>query len=375
MLETKTSVYLRNYKPHKMADKLEYTEQGWRYPVDRNRHHRENNWDYKGKGIYHITLVVAERKHLFGELTGDSADNARIELNSFGKQVYYKIHNTPRYYRSKGYNLKILALKVMPDHVHFVIYAVEPLPKSIGTVVRGIKSACTSVFKRCYVGGDDTTEHGRRAPLLPIFVQYASIFAKNNSIWEQTPAGYHERVLHRSGQLKNMIAYVKDNPRRLWLKKKFPAYFAVQRDVQYENLLFSAVGNLHLLESPLCAVHIRRRYSETEARDYMNNRIIAARNGAVLVGAFISPKEKQVLEVLLKEHLPIIVLVPYSFSNYYKPTGEFMESCAQGRVLFLSQTPDDVNPHKRITRNECSTLNSIAETMEENSNKLGRFVC
>ena len=348
-----------------MAGKLEYTEQGWRYPVDRNRHHRENNWDYKGKGIYHITLVVAERKHLFGELTGDSADNARIELNSFGRQVYYKIQDTPQYYRPKGYKLKILAFKVMPDHVHFVIYAFEPLPKSIGTVVRGIKSACTSLFKRNYFGGDDTTEYGRRPTLLPIFARYASIFAKNNSIWEQTPAGYHERVLHRAGQLKNMIAYVKDNPRRLWLKKKSPAYFAVQRNVQYENLLFSAVGNLHLLESPLCAVHIRRRFSETEARNYMNNRIIATRNGAVLVGAFISPKEKQVLEVLLKEHLPIIVLVPYSFSKYYKPTGEFMESCAQGRVLFLSQTPADANSHRKITRNECSALNSIAETMEK----------
>lgn len=348
-----------------MTGKLEYTEEGWRYPVDHTRHHRDSNWDYKGKGIYHITLVIAERKHLLGELKGDRADTARIELNSFGKEVYAIVCETPKYYLPKGYMLQILALKIMPDHVHFVIYAQAPLPKSIGTVIRGIKSTCTSLFKRNYYGGDDTTECGQRHVLPLIFIQYAHIFAKYNSIWEKTPAGYHERILHGAGQLHNMIAYVKDNPRRLWLKKKAPMYFAVQHNIQYDKYEFSAVGNLHLLDYQLCAVHVRSNFSEEQARIYMNNCIRAARKGIVLIGAFISPKEKEIRSILLQERHPIIILVSYGFSNYYKPTGEYMEACAQGKVLFLSQASADVPQHRRISRNDCLTLNFLAESMEK----------
>ena len=34
--------------------------QAKRHPVDPNRHHRENGWDYKGRAIYHFTLPVEQ---------------------------------------------------------------------------------------------------------------------------------------------------------------------------------------------------------------------------------------------------------------------------------------------------------------------------
>ena len=341
-----------------------YTEKGWRYPVDTTRHHRENDWDYHGRAIYHITLVVAERKHLFGELTGNSAENARIELNKFGTQVYRKLRDLTKFYLPKGYELKMLAIQVMPDHLHFVIYAMKPLPKHIGSVVRGFKSACTSIYKRTYFGGDDITETDKRAALSsPIFAQFSKVFSTNGSIWEKTPAGYHERILHAAGQLQNMINYVHDNPRRLWLKKKHPQNFAVQRNVRWEGYVFDAVGNLWLMDSPMYAVHVRSRFSDEEARTYMNQCILAARQGATLVGAFISPKEKQVLEVAIQEELLIIYLVPHGFSNYYKPVGNLMDPCAQGKMLFLAETSNEVNPHHPISREECTHLNAIAEAL------------
>ena len=342
-----------------MPNKPEHTEQGWRYPVDSNRHHRENGWDYCGRAIYHITLVVAERQHLFGELIGSSADTAQIELNSFGLQVHRLLRDTPKYYQPKGYALKMLAFTIMPDHLHFVIQVLDRLPKPIGTVVRGFKSACTSLFKRTYFSGDDTNN----SQIPSVIVHFVRIFADTGSIWEKTPAGYHERILHAEGQLNNMISYVHDNPRRLWLKKKRPEYFAVQHNVQWNGHSFSIVGNILLLDSSLWAVHVRSRFSEEEARSYMHECIVAARKGAVLVGAFISPKEKQVLEMAVAEGLPVIFLVPYSFSEYYKPTGKLIEMCTKGKMLFLTEVSSEVSPRRSISREECNTLNALAEEM------------
>ena len=126
------------------------TPNGWRRPLDPMRHHRETHWDYKGRGIYHITLVVAERYPLFGHLTGEKPEEAHIELTEYGEQVLRLMRDIPDYYAPKGYRLKIIASQVMPDHIHLLLQAVEPLPQKIGAVIRGFKSACTALYKREY---------------------------------------------------------------------------------------------------------------------------------------------------------------------------------------------------------------------------------
>ena len=179
----------------------EHVEQGKRHPVDPNRHHRENGWDYTGRAIYHFTLPVEERYPLFGTLEGDSAETAHVWLNPFGYQVYRILCGLPQFYGEKGCALKILAFKIMPDHVQIVIQVLEPLPKSIGTVVRGFKAACTKLYKQEYFpSGDNSAKMHREAtPSAEVLVHFARIFAGRGSIWQQDPAYYHERILHVPG--------------------------------------------------------------------------------------------------------------------------------------------------------------------------------
>ena len=168
---------------------------------------------------------------MFGTLDGESAETAHIKLNAFGLRVYRMLNGLAQFYKGKGYALKVLAAKVMPDHVHLVIQVLEPLPQSIGAVVRGFKSGCTKVYKEeFYCSGDNAAEVQGRIPesaevqgRIPesaevqgaVPVQFARIFAGRGSIWQQDAAYYHERILHAPGQLRRMIDYVKDNPRRL----------------------------------------------------------------------------------------------------------------------------------------------------------------
>ena len=114
------------------------------------------------------------------------------------------------------------------------------MPKSIGEVIRSYKSACTALYKKEFLS-DDT---------------FGRIFSERKSIWEHIASGYHERILHCEGQLDRMIRYVKDNPRRLWLKHFNPDLFKLHNNLSFcfqdergdeHTWKFRALGNLFLI--------------------------------------------------------------------------------------------------------------------------------
>jgi hypothetical protein len=92
----------------------------------------------------------------------------------------------------------------------------------------------------------------------------------------------------------------------------------------------------------------------------MNGCVLKARKGAVMVSPFISPYEKQVMQVLLQEQHPFILLVDNGFHEYYKPGDVLFDACAAGRLLILSPWPYD-DGKRHISRAECVALNTMAE--------------
>ena len=89
-------------------------------------------------------------------------------------------------------------------------------------------------------------------------------------------AGFQDSILFRDGQLDAMFNYLRDNPRRLAIKKLMPDLFRVRREIGITLMLphqaqqaaagaardvagtevprlrayFSAIGNIHLLDEP-----------------------------------------------------------------------------------------------------------------------------
>lgn len=331
-------------KPH-------MTPEGWRRPTDNNRHHRENGWDYKGRGIYHFTLVVAERFPLFGGLVVPSMEEAYVDLNSFGRMVLDRLLDIPHYYEQKGYALKLLVTQIMPDHIHMAIQVLEPMPQPIGTVIRGFKSACTSIYKReCYCPNDGTIMHGEtRTHGEESTVHFSRIFARTGTIWEQNPAHYHERILHSDGQLRRMIAYIKDNPKRLAMKRAHPGLFRIQEEAEYNGMRMRTMGNRFLLDYPDKEVlQCSRSMTEGEIEKRKEECLAAAENGTVFVSAAISEGEKQICRALRESGYPIIILLAEGFPEedhphypYYKPSGVYFEACSAGRLLLIE--PDEAN--------------------------------
>ena len=324
----------------------------WR-PVDPLRHHRENGWDYRGRAIYHFTLPVEERYPLFGTLEGESAETAHVRLNTFGLRVNSMLNGLAQFYKGKGYALKVLTARVMPDHVHLVIQVLEPLPQSIGAVVRGFKSGCTKVYKEeFYCSGENAAEvHGdmlagatRANGAVP--VQFARIFAGRSSIWQQDAAYYHERILHAPGQLRRMIDYVKDNPRRLWLKRHNPDLFRLHRRTEAAGLMFTSMGNHFLLNWPDGqTVEMSRSATSEQIEELMHSAQAAAHNGTVTYTAAISKGEQLIARSLRAEGYPLVVLLNDGFpkegsphERYYKPGGVYFEACSKGQLLLLEPT-------------------------------------
>ena len=340
--------------------------QGKRRPVDPMRHHRENGWDYRGRAIYHFTLPVEERYPLFGTLDGESAETAFVRLNPYGRRVCQMLCGLAQFYAGKGFALKVLAQKVMPDHVHLVIQVLEPLPQSIGAVVRGFKSGCTKVYKEMYSSGENAAEvHGNgeenaaevhrneerndedgheKAAEVP--VHFARIFAGRGSIWQQDAAYYHERILHAPGQLRRMIDYVKDNPRRLWIKSHNPELFKLHRRTEAAGLSFTSMGNHFLLDWPdKQMVEMSRSATKEEVQEQLQSVLAAAHNGTITYTAAISKGEQLIARTLREQGYPLVVLLNDGFpkegsphERYYKPGGVYFEACSKGQLLLLEPT-------------------------------------
>ena len=368
-----------------MEQAIDKGERLWR-PVDPMRHHREKRWDYRGRAIYHFTLPVEGRYPLFGTLEGDSAETAAVRLNAYGRRVCQMLSGLAQFYKGKGYALKVLAQMVMPDHVHLVIQVLEPLPQSIGAVVRGFKSACTKVYKEEFYGsGENAAEvHGGARDNAEVHggneseargneseargdegkargnegrargdeggapVHFVRIFADRGSVWQQDPAYYHERILHAAGQLRRMIDYVKDNPRRLWLKTHNPDLFKLHRRTVAAGLSFTSMGNHFLLNWPDGqTVEMSRSANSEQIQERLQTVLAAAHNGTVTYTAAISKGEQLIARSLRQQGYPLVVLLNDGFpkegsahERYYKPGGVYFEACSKGLLLLLEPTEE-----------------------------------
>lgn len=180
------------------------------------------------------------------------------------------------------------------------------------------------------------------------------------------------RPMGHNTQLPNTIRYIDMNPQRLATKRQKPGFFCVQRNIVIGGRSYDGVGNTMLLMAEkMAVVHVRsalvkaaERGDAEALRNYKNSCVLAARKGAVMVSPFISPYEKQVMQVLLDEQWPFICLTDNGFRDYYKPSDALFDACAAGRVLILSPWQYDA-AKRHISRADCVALNNMAEEIAQ----------
>ena len=354
---------------------------------------------WRGVGVYHVTLTVPSREPLFGRLVIPDGvpSKARIERTALGNAVVDELYVMCRHYPA----IRILQFCLMPDHLHAVIHVRQAMDTSIRSVVRGYWQGVKKLGRAytlavsaelnsatTHEGNAATTHEGNVATTGEGNVatthegNVATTDEGNAATTGEGTQGYpfpifterpFIRPLSRRGQLNTMIRYVQMNPQRLATKRLKPGYFRVQKDIEIGERKYDGVGNVAILMGEgFDTVHVRSwmvkaaEYGEDkELRDYMNSRVLLARKGAVMVSPFISPQEKRVMQVLLQEQLPFILLTDNGFRDYYKPSDGLFDACAAGRLLILSPWAYE-DGKRHISRSECVALNGIAEEICKN---------
>ncbi|MBQ9163324.1 MAG: transposase [Bacteroidaceae bacterium] len=319
--------------------------------------------DYTNRQIYMITMVTEGRRPLFGQVVGKSdgepgsSDEPRIELSALGLSVVDEWWATMLHHPE----VEVLALQMMPDHLHGILFVREQMEQPLGMALRGFKQSCNRHYRELILGQPPVsyvalpTQHIEHRDRRGEDRTHGLLFAR----------GYNDRLLLRSGQLDTWFNYLADNPRRLLMKREHPDLFRVQRGIEFAGQAFSALGNIFLLQRPsLLQVQCSRRMTDTEIEVKIRQYMDAASKGAVLVSPSISKGEKSVMRSAFEKGFPLIYLQENGFSDLAKPGGVRMEACARGQLLILAPW-EHHNERIAISRSQCLSLNDMAKKICE----------
>ena len=329
---------------------------------------RDDYHDYTERRMYMITLEVEGRRPVFGRLVGDafahtgSANEPRIELSDLGKAVQSEWLGIHDYYPQ----IKVMAVQMMPDHMHGILFVTAPLPVHLGQVISGFKAGCRKAEKALRAAAEPQpaekargAEEKRRAAVEGFPSRQATALPSQEGQRRYIPLfskGYNDLILRSYDELAVWQNYLRDNPRRLLMRRACPDMLRPFFGLQIGSHCYSGIGNRALITKPhRIAVRVSRRLSEKEVAAEVERYLAEARKGAVLV----SPGEKRVMRAAFNEGLPTIVIMENGFTPLSKPHGEQFYACSRGQLLMLSPW-EHHNEKRPLTAEMCIQMNLMA---------------
>ncbi|MBO7654270.1 MAG: transposase [Kiritimatiellae bacterium] len=346
---------------------------GVRQEVKHHMGRRCFDWDYSSRCIYMITITLADRSRpVLGQLAGEG-EEWRVEPSEIGRIVEQCWREIPQQWPG----VEIIENQLMPDHFHGIIFVKEQQKKKLGNIIGSFKSKSSSRT-------GELLRTRKRAESVRGKAQNGEEAGQIRTAGLWAP-GYVDLILFRKGQLEKMIAYIRDNPQRLGIKRAHPELFKVARDIEVElgrtrpsaelsggvippwhgpaKGHFMAIGNHFLLTWPvICQIQCSRSFFaykrervqggwrichdaagkpivemttpefEMKAGDAMR----ASAQGAVLLSPCISHGEREIARRAFEAGYRVITLQNKGFSPLYKPGGRLFETCAAGNLLMLA---------------------------------------
>ena len=342
---------------------------------------RASGHDYTERRFYMITLETEGRLPLFGHLAGNpfaeagSSDAPHIILSELGKAVQDEWYGIPAFYPQ----IDVIALQMMPDHLHGILFVKAPIPLHLGQVISGFKAGCRKAQRRLEAQAapsapgaapsSSAAAPAQQSGALPPSPQEAVSPLPKPSSPLPHPAppfrplfarGYNDLILRTYDELTVWKNYLLDNPRRLLMKHARPDWLYPFFGLKLGPFTFNGIGNRSLLTAPRrIAVKLSRRLTDQQIEEATARYLAEARQGAVLVSPAISPGEKRVMRAAFDAGLSTIVLMENGFTQLSKPHGEQFNACSAGRLLMLSPWEHHNEKHT-ITRVQCEQLNQMA---------------
>lgn len=346
--------------------KAHLTPEGWRCEKLREHLYRARWMDYQSPSIQMLTLVTVDRKPLLAELRGET-----ISLTPLGAAVVREIERIPTYLGAAS--IEILDYVIMPDHVHILLRIHDRLPRHLGQYIRWFKVQCSDAFTAMVEAarevmarggvargevargdtreGNNTTASASTASgwasreeagrvLAGVSASMMSSKSKNLLLFAHE---YHDSLLYGRGQLARMKRYIKENPRRLALKRANRELFRIRQDYAIGPFSCTVLGNIFLAGHPQRKVlQCSRSLTPEQIEERRSECLMQAANGAVFITVAISQGEKVIARSLREHGFPLIILLEQGFPkpesshyHYFKPQGVYFEACAAGRLLLV----------------------------------------
>lgn len=319
--------------------------------------------DYESRRMYLITMTVEDRRPLLGRLVGrsdakvGSPDYPHVELSELGKVVEYEWMDVTRYHPE----VSVVALQIMPDHLHGILFVHEKMPQHLGHIIKGFKASTNKHYRRLVLGVffAATASQQRR----PEDKRDRSLDNRQQGfLWS---LGYNDHILSGNGELQRWINYLRDNPLRLTVKHEHPDLFRVRFGLTIAGQTYAAIGNQFLLSAPSKKqVQCSRSLTEADIQAKVESFLKEAQRGTVLVSPAISKGEQAVMRAALDAHLPLIFLTPWGFNAFSKPGHQFFNACSEGRLLILAPW-EHQNQRIPLTREMCLALNGMTKSICE----------
>lgn len=253
----------------------------------------------------------------------------------------------------------------MPDHLHGLLFVREEMEEHLGQVVSGFKAGCNKAYRSIFgeavphLTQKEASAYEAAPPLpLPSQCRLKKDDRSHGLLFER---GYNDLIAKGYDMLPRLTAYINDNPRRLAIRRAHPDFFRIRFGIEVAGQSYAAIGNRFLLQHPeKVQVQLSRSLTSEQIVEKVQHYLSLARQGAILVSPAISEGEQAVMRAALDEHLPLIFLTPWGFTQFSKPGHQYFEACSEGRFLILAPW-EHQNEQIPLTRSMCLTLNSMTE--------------
>ncbi|MDE6340194.1 MAG: hypothetical protein K2K97_10485 [Muribaculaceae bacterium] len=272
---------------------------------------RDRNHDYRSRRIYHITITKPPEVPYFSEVVGNPAkpegspDAPRAINNPLGAFIEQAI----RHIDHQNPLLSIIDVIVMPDHVHFLLFVTQEIERHVGNEIAVLKVKCNKFLHSQYP-------------------QYGNLSVFNTK--------YVDVKISRDGQLDVEKEYLKNNPRRLLVMRKYPDFFKRNIFIKIDEERYIGFGNSFLLTKRFrYQVHVRSRWGEEEFEAHKKRCLEYCREGGIAVSPFYSPREKEILKEIIEAGGEVILVSMEAYSERTKPQGKKFDLCAAGRLLVV----------------------------------------
>lgn len=362
------------------------------------------------EGWFHITLNTRGEAPVLGYITGDpnaedGSENApRCVLTELGRKVEESWKAVTTYYPE----VEIDEFKAMPEHVHGMLHLKSTNRVHLGQIIRGFMIGCTHGYWDTLgiVWGD--AKQGKSGIPQPCTDRDHTRSFRGPALMVR---GYNDVEAVTEEEIEIKRQYIRDNPRKRLVTRSRPDRFRVVRNGQSRNwtlerALAAVAADPRIGCNPEKCLSLQGKVSQRLKRqpgdsrllalDYVGNRALlsaerkvslichradaaffeqqkesvmrVAREGAVVVSAFVSPKERDIMKQLMQEQLPFIELMDNGFSDRYKPGGKAFYSTAENRHVQMTCWKYEYQPEQRdehggripsISREMCLAMNEL----------------